>query len=235
MLNKEKHKLLMIKILKDIYTDTEIASLLGFKGGTAAYLFYGLTRFSVDLDFDLLEDNSDESVEKFVFDKIKTIASKYGKIKNDYIKEKTIFLILSYGEKEHNIKIEISTRKTVAKYAPRNFLGITMNVIEKESLFAGKLIALLRRNDFAARDVYDIRFFLSNGDEIDGDYLKSWGVENKKQYLKDCAGFIEKVSNNKMMSGLGELVNENEKDYIRNNLKEEAIFLLNAYAESLND
>lgn len=34
MLNKEKHQLIMGQILKDIYTDISIASLLGFKGGT---------------------------------------------------------------------------------------------------------------------------------------------------------------------------------------------------------
>ena len=42
-------------ILKDIYADITINSLLGFKGGTCAYFFYNLPRFSVDLDFDLLE------------------------------------------------------------------------------------------------------------------------------------------------------------------------------------
>jgi hypothetical protein len=33
------HKNILIKILKDIYTDSNIGPILGFKGGTAAYLF----------------------------------------------------------------------------------------------------------------------------------------------------------------------------------------------------
>lgn len=57
MFNKDKHTLIMTQILKDIYSDVTISSLLGFKGGTAAYLFYDLPRFSVDLDFDLLENS----------------------------------------------------------------------------------------------------------------------------------------------------------------------------------
>ncbi|PIZ76423.1 hypothetical protein COY05_01425 [Candidatus Peregrinibacteria bacterium CG_4_10_14_0_2_um_filter_38_24] len=57
MLNKEKHQLIMGQILRDIYSDTEISSLLGFKGGTCAYFFYNLPRFSVDLDFDLLKQD----------------------------------------------------------------------------------------------------------------------------------------------------------------------------------
>ena len=43
------------KILKDIFKDPSIAPYLAFKGETAALFFYGLTRFSVDLDFDLVQ------------------------------------------------------------------------------------------------------------------------------------------------------------------------------------
>ena len=63
------HKNIQLQILKEIYTDTTISSHLGFKGGTAALMFYALNRFSVDLDFDLL-NQADESKEKEIFDKI---------------------------------------------------------------------------------------------------------------------------------------------------------------------
>jgi len=53
MIDIQTHRLFMIKILKDIYSNFELSSLLGFKGGTALYLFYELPRFSVDLDFNL--------------------------------------------------------------------------------------------------------------------------------------------------------------------------------------
>ena len=43
------HKTILFQILKDIYSNTRIAPFLGFKGGTAALLFYGLDRFSVDM------------------------------------------------------------------------------------------------------------------------------------------------------------------------------------------
>jgi hypothetical protein len=42
------HKTILFQILKDIYSDTTIAPLLGFKGGTAALFFYQLDRFSVE-------------------------------------------------------------------------------------------------------------------------------------------------------------------------------------------
>jgi predicted nucleotidyltransferase component of viral defense system len=53
-LNIPTHKTVLFQILKDIYSDSLLAPFLGFKGGTAAVMFYGLDRFSVDLDFDLL-------------------------------------------------------------------------------------------------------------------------------------------------------------------------------------
>ena len=52
MFNPEKHKLIMVRILKDLYSDKDLGKILGFKGGTMAYLFYDLPRESVDLDLD---------------------------------------------------------------------------------------------------------------------------------------------------------------------------------------
>lgn len=75
-LDYAKHQSILLQILKEIYSDTSIAPYLGFKGGTAAYLFYGLNRKSVDLDFDLLN----ESKEAEVFEKLQKIAQSHGKI-----------------------------------------------------------------------------------------------------------------------------------------------------------
>ena len=103
MLNKERHQMMMGRILRDIYTDISIASFLGFKGGTCVYLFYDLTRFSADLDFDLFAP-SDEN-KKIVFEKIIKILEKYGEIKDSQIKRFTIFALLSYGGHYRHIKI----------------------------------------------------------------------------------------------------------------------------------
>ena len=65
-LDYPKHKNILLQILKNIFSDTSIAPYLGFKGGTAALMFYGLDRNSVDIDLDIL----DESKEREIFDKI---------------------------------------------------------------------------------------------------------------------------------------------------------------------
>jgi len=51
MLNIQKHRLALAKILKDIYSDFELSSLLGLKGGTALYFFYDLPRSGTFLTF----------------------------------------------------------------------------------------------------------------------------------------------------------------------------------------
>ncbi|MBU0649334.1 nucleotidyl transferase AbiEii/AbiGii toxin family protein [Patescibacteria group bacterium] len=109
MLNKERHQLIMGQILKDIYTNTRIAPLVGFKGGTCAYFFYGLPRFSVDLDFDLLVPG-EENIKK-VFQEIQAIIGRYGAIKDECVKLNTILFEMSYGPEDRNIKIEISVRE----------------------------------------------------------------------------------------------------------------------------
>ena len=69
MVHINKHKFFLIQILKDIYSDIELANCLGFKGGTALMFFYDLPRFSVDLDFNLLNP----AKEKTVYEKVRTI------------------------------------------------------------------------------------------------------------------------------------------------------------------
>lgn len=236
MLNREKHQLIMGRILKDIYTDVTISPLLGFKGGTCAYFFYNLPRFSVDLDFDLLVVN--EENQKMVFEKIVAILSKYGEVKDQYIKRFTIFALLSYGDDDHNIKVEINVRKLVKNikdhYAMKEYLGILMLVAKKDYLFASKLAALTLRTETATRDIFDIHYFAKNNWDINTEVIKERTGKPTKAYLADCLAFIEKVKDNQMLQGLGELVDsEKEKAWIKNHLKADSIFMLKNYMSVL--
>lgn len=226
MLNKEKHQLVMAQILKDVYSDIVLASLLGFKGGTAAYIFYDLPRFSVDLDFDLLDDS--ESSGDIAFKKIKNIISKYGEIKDEQKKFATIFFALSYGAGEHQIKVEINTKKTGAGYEMRNYFGIPVLVSLKNSMFSTKLVALLNRKRFAARDLFDVYFFLKNNWETDEKVFANYDIKSEVAYIKKCISFIENVPENTLLKDLGELIDEKQKAFVRTKIKSEVIFLLKA-------
>lgn len=232
MLNREKHQLIMGQILRDIYSDVEISSLLGFKGGTCAYFFYKLPRFSVDLDFDLLDVN--DSNKKLVFAKIIKILEKYGEVKDQIIKRYTVFALLSYGQDDHNIKVEINVRKLVenikSQYEVKEYLGISMLVAKQNYMFASKLAALTMRNEMAMRDVYDIYYFAKNNWDINAEVVIERSGKTVKDYLLVCIAFIEKIKDNQLLQGLGELVNgEKEKSWIKNHLKADTIFMLKNY------
>lgn len=232
MLNKEKHQLIMGQILRDIYSDNDLISLLGFKGGTCAYLFYDLPRFSVDLDFDLLEFERPE-VQEIVFEKIKSILLKYGKLQDECNKEFTILFQLTYGEGDRNLKIEINTRQISSEiksyYEIKEYLGISMLVAKKNYLFAGKLAALLGRRKPTMRDIFDVYYFASNNWDIDTEFLESWTEKKINKYLDECIEFIEKIGDKQILQGLGELVDESQKTWIKEGLRSETVFLLKSY------
>lgn len=231
MLHKDEHQLIMGQVLKDIYTDTSVAPLLGFKGGTCAYIFYDLPRFSVDLDFDLL--SGDESLRETIFQKMEVMAANYGEIKDSYIKRNTIFLLLSYGDTDHNIKIEINTRNLLPniseKYELKEYLGISMFVARREYLFAGKLAALGLRRLVAMRDVYDVHFFAKNRWNIDRESLETLTGKDISSHIADCIAIIENIGDNEILRGLGELLSAKEKIWVKNNLRKETVFLLKNY------
>jgi len=231
MLNRSKHQLLMGQILKDIYTDITIAPLLGFKGGTCAYFFYALPRFSVDLDFDLL--HTDEKNHKMLFEKIGNILKKYGTLKDQRIKRYTIFALLSYGDADHNIKVEVNIRTqedNIRNYFEiKEYLGISMLVAKKEYLFASKLIALTSRRETAMRDIYDIHFFAKNNWDINTEILQNRTNKKIKDYLGECLTFVEKIKDNQILQGLGELLSPTEKLWVKNHLRDDTVFMLKNY------
>ena len=194
----------MGQILRDIYSDTSISSLIGFKGGTCAYFFYGLTRFSVDLDFDLF--STDEATQKLVHEKIGSMLGKYGEVKDDYIKRNTIFFLLSYGDADHNVKVEVNVRILMPDikehYEVKEYLGISMLAGKKDYLFASKLAALTTRSETAMRDIYDVWFFGTNHWDINAKVIKARTGKTIKEYMADCIPVVEAVKDNEIFPRL---------------------------------
>ncbi|MFO7981613.1 MAG: nucleotidyl transferase AbiEii/AbiGii toxin family protein [Candidatus Aminicenantes bacterium] len=222
MLDRNIHKSILLQILKDIYTDTSLGPFLGFKGGTAAHLFYKLGRFSVDLDFDLLNKEKDT----LVFEKVEKILQEYGTIKEKHKKHNTLFFILSYEQKAPNIKVEINLRRFGSRYEVQHYLGISMLVMIKEDMFAHKLVALLERIRPANRDIYDVWYFLKNQWPINKKIVEKRTKMSFTSYLGKCIQFAESLSERNILSGMGELLDEKQKTWVKNNLKKDTVFLL---------
>ena len=222
MLDTNKHKQIMLKILKDIYGDHILAQVLGFKGGTMAFLFYGLSRFSVDLDFDSL----DKEQEKYVYEKIKSILVKYGTVKQDDNKRYSIFFMLSYGAGQHNIKIDINKRDFMSSYETRNILGINLLIMKKEDMVAHKMVAMYERMGEAMRDIFDVHYFLSNDFEFNKIIISNRTNLEFKDFIENTIAGLLEIKKNELLGGLGELVDEKQKFWIKNKMIDDTIFQL---------
>ena len=216
------HKTILFQILKDIYSDTTISPFLGFKGGTAALMFYGLDRFSVDLDFDLL----DESQEKNVFDRMLNIVKRFGTIKELHVKRFNLFIVLSYEDKAHNVKVEINRRQFGSRYEIKTYLGISLQVMVIQDMFAHKLMAMYERAGKTSRDIYDVWFFLKNRYPINTEIVEKRAGMPINQLVKRCVDHLERMSNRHILDGVGELITSSQKDWARAKLREETIALL---------
>ena len=219
----------MLQILRDIYSDLELANNLGFKGGTALMFFHSLPRFSVDLDFDIINPNQEKEVQ--IYQKLKNILLRYGKIDDEALKFFGPLLVLNYGKGERNLKLEISNRPHTNKYEVQSFMGINMLVMTIADMFANKLCALLGRKELTNRDIFDCWFFMENRTPINRTIVESKMNMPFSDYLQKCIDTLSDVSGKSLLYGMGDLIDEKMKKFVRTKLCHETIMLLRFYKE----
>ena len=222
-----KHKYFLVRILKDIYADIELANCLGFKGGTAMMFFYGLPRFSVDLDFNLIVSGKDETVYK----KVWQILLKYGKIHDEAKKFYGPLVVLDYGSGERKLKVEISNRRFDNRYEIKNLLGINIKVMVQADMFAHKLCALLDRETITNRDIFDCWFFMDKQTPVNKNIIETRMNMPYADYLQKCIDTLEGMTDKGLLQGIGELLDKKMKTFARIKLKAETISLLRFYKE----
>lgn len=222
MLNNTVHKNILIQILKDIYSASDLAPVLGFKGGTAVYVFYHLDRFSVDLDFDLLDDSKKDQVVA----SIQSIIGQYGTVKDARIKRYSLFFLLSYKKDHMNIKIEINLRKFGSQYEVKDYLGVSMFVMAQKDMFAHKLVAMYERMGKANRDIYDVHFFLKHQWPVNEAIIKKRTDLEMPCFIKKLVEPLQTVNQRNILSGMGELLEPKQKIWVKNHLIEDTLFLL---------
>lgn len=172
-----------------------------FYGGTALRIFYGLDRFSEDLDFSLIEPNNQFELKSY-FSGVKAELSSLGLEFSIEEKEKTQAsaiksAFLKGNTKEHilriygydlninsneviKIKFEVDTNPPpFATFENRYRLlpsPYQVKLYDAESLFAGKLHAVICRswkNRVKGRDLYDYVFYLAKNTSINFTHLKA--------------------------------------------------------------
>lgn len=167
-----------------------------FYGGTALRMFYGLNRFSEDLDFSLLQNDEnfhlnnylkaieDEFTAQGMSVSIKTkVKSVQSNIESAFLKSETLWseLVLEtvlpqFGLKETiglKIKIEVDTKPPLGFETEEKLLLKPFSFYVKcfvlEDLFAGKMHALLFRkwgNNVKGRDWYDMEWYIRRGTSL---------------------------------------------------------------------
>lgn len=227
-MDNARHRVKLIEILKDIYDDPELRTSLGFKGGTAAMLFYDLPRFSVDLDFDLTKQGNED----LIFNKLKAILSKHGTLREARKKRFTLFFQISYERGAHTIKVEVSQRQGSSSFESKSYLGIPMLVMKKADMAAGKLSAIITRKKPAMRDVYDTWFFLKNHWPVSEKIFEEKTGMSLDKGVKTIIKQVQDIKRNQILHGLGELVDRGQKDWARVKLVEETVFYLKLFQES---
>lgn len=227
MIDINRHKFLLVQILKDIYTDIELSNWLGFKGGTALLFFYDLPRFSVDLDFNLLNSEKEDAV----YAKVRNILLKFGSINDEAKKFFGPVIVLDYGFGERKLKVEISNRIFDNHYEIKNLLGINMKVMVPADMFAHKLCALLDRNAVTNRDIFDCWFFMQKQTPVNKSIVELRMKMPFPDYLQMCISLLESMSDKGLLHGMGELMNNEIKSFVKTKLRTETISLMKFYKE----
>ena len=189
--------------------------------------FYDLPRFSVDLDFNIL----DKEQEDLVYKKVRKILLKYGSIYDEAIKFYGPLVVLNYGYGERKLKVEISNRVYENRYEIKNLLGINIKFLVQEDLFAHKLCALLDRNSVTNRDIFDSWFFMEKRTPINKYIVEDRMKMPLTDYLQKCIDLLESMNDKGLMQGLGELMDSSMKKFVQTRMRSETINLLKFYKE----
>lgn len=214
-----------MQVLLAVFRDPELSSLLAFKGGTSLMLFHGLTRFSTDLDFNLLAPSQADRV----YRRLHQLLLRFGTIDDEANKFYGPVLVLDYGKGERMLKVEVSSREYPNHYEIRSLLGTDIRVMTMPDMFAHKLCALSER--ITPRDIYDVWFFLQQRTEINEEIVRLRTGKNVSEFASDCAKLVRSYNPRILMQGLGEvLLDTPSKNFVRKQLLEEAAAGLELFA-----
>ncbi len=186
---------------------TDFFEKAAFYGGTALRIFYGLDRYSEDLDFSLLEPDLNFSIEpyfKAILDEFQSLGlsvsikekkkTKQTAIDSAFLKAETIWqeielvdIIQETGVRSNKtlkIKIEVDRQppvhfSTEEKLLLRPF-SFYVKCFTKSSLFAGKMHALLFRkwkNRVKGRDWYDLEWYIKKGIPLDVNHFLTRAID----------------------------------------------------------
>jgi len=167
-----------------------------FQGGTCLRIFYGLNRFSEDLDFILREPDRDFQLKEHL-QRLGDELSAYGyqieisdrsgagtTVKKAFLKDSSLGKLIELRHANQvgplakiRIKLEVDTNPPSGSGAELHYLDFpfvsAVAAQDQPSLFSGKLHALLCREYVKGRDWYDFIWYTGRGIGVNYGYLTS--------------------------------------------------------------
>jgi len=169
-----------------------------FYGGTCLRIFYGLQRFSEDMDFSLLQSEVDFRLEDY-FESIKMEFNALGRdvviykkkkkiqtnVESAFLKDDTAVYNMQFRtERTIKIKIEVDTNPPLGFITEEKFLLLPFSFMARcytlPDLYAGKMHALLFRswkNRVKGRDWYDFEWYVRNNTPLNFQHLSERTIQ----------------------------------------------------------
>ena len=227
-----KHKNQMLRLLRAILSNPILSNNLYFKGGTFASLIAVLDRFSVDLDFDLLDKSKKEIIKKECY---KIFEDLDLEVKDESQNHLQFFLKYKAKQNERNtLKLEINDEINPKNQYEKQYLfeiNMYCNAQSLPTMFANKLIASKDRYEkngkIAGRDFYDIHKFFLEGIKVNQEVITAKTGDSYKDYLLQLVDFIKvNVTEKDLLQDLNPLLPSKNIKFVQNQLKQELLILL---------
>lgn len=210
--NNEEKRNVVKEVMQEItlcaLSKTGFFDVVAFYGGTALRIFYGLDRFSEDLDFSLMTKNQDFDLSTYV-PTLKLLVQSFGLNVDVEIKHKTLdsaiqsaflkgdtieqFLLFYPNDlvtginKNEKVKIKFETDTMPAGLATYETkyrllpMPYSIKLYDEASLFSGKIHAVICRSwksRVKGRDLYDYVFYLTRNTRFNLEHLREKLMES---------------------------------------------------------
>ncbi|MDR2232238.1 MAG: nucleotidyl transferase AbiEii/AbiGii toxin family protein [Tannerella sp.] len=209
-----------------------------FYGGTCLRIFYGLPRFSEDMDFSLLQVDENFALENY-FEPIITEFKALGKdvviqkktkttqrnVDSAFLKENTAIYDLQFStEKQIKIKIEVDTQPPPGFMTEYKLLLLPFSFMTRcfalPDLYAGKMHAFLFRNwktRVKGRDWYDFEWYVRNNIKLNFTHLQK-RVEsiNLLPAMEFTSAVFKRMLKERIESANIEMVKNDVRPFLKN-------------------
>ena len=185
---------------------------LVFGGGTMLRLCFGLDRYSVDLDFWLLNKNREKDFDHTAwFSGLQQFLARFYEIRDAADKLHTLVIELKSPDYPRNLKLEMRKGVTLMKteraiaYSRHSSVQVYVRIISLPEMMTSKIAAFLQRKEI--RDAYDLEFLVKKGVTVD------ISPEKANQVLTAIAVLTRQDYNVKLCS----LLEADQRPYYRQN------------------